>query len=142
MTVLEYLQGYRMAEIRVEKMTKELRELEQMRDAISLSMDGAPHGSGTSDRTGRIAAEIADLEETLRYEIAESVAIKHGAIRLINLLDDADEYAVLFGKYIECKTWAALSSELFLSRNTLTDIRDRAINNIRKKTNLSTFEHD
>lgn len=139
MTVLEYLNGYRLATIKVDKLTRELKELEETREAVNPSTDGTPRGSGASDRTGRIAAEIADLEETLRYCIAEALEIKRGAVRLINQLTDADEYRVVYGQYVECKSQSELAEEMHMSRSTIRDIRENAIASLEKK---NRFDQD
>lgn len=53
--------------IRYKRATEQLiqaeRELERLRsdaENMSINLDGLPHGNGTSDRVGNVAAEIAD----------------------------------------------------------------------------------
>ena len=73
MTAKEYLKQYRLLESRIRTVKDNLSILESKRESISVDMDGMPHASGTSDKTGTLAVAIQSAKDKLSVLQHESI---------------------------------------------------------------------
>lgn len=126
MNIIDNLNRYQIAEAKIRKLTEQLENLESLRDSIAANSDGLKP-AGVSDRTGRVAAMIADLEQAIETEIAEALKTKTSVLKLISKLQDADQYAVIYARYIDGKSVSAIAQDLFSSRNRVRRIHDEAV---------------
>lgn len=131
MNIIDNLNRYQIAEAKIRKLTEQLENLEQLRDSIASGGDGL-RPAGVSDRTGRVAAMIADLEQVIETEIAEALKIKTSVLKLVAKLEDADQYAVIYARYIDGKSISAIAQDLFSSRNRVRRIHDEAVELLKK----------
>ena len=85
---LDELNDYNLLAKRIIVKEKQIANLRQNMSVGSPNMDGLPHGSGISDRTGCLAIEIADLEARLDTEKAEADRKRQSIDAFINSIDD------------------------------------------------------
>jgi DNA-directed RNA polymerase specialized sigma24 family protein len=71
------------------------------------NLDGMPHGTGTGDPVGNIAAEALDLQARYRAKLNE---MNRAQIEIENMLDNLDpvERVLARYRYIDCLTWEAV----------------------------------
>lgn len=77
MTGREYLSQYKLMQGTVDRLESDLRIEQAKRDAISINMDGMPHGTDISRRTENIAIKIVDLEQEIKESIDEAKALQN-----------------------------------------------------------------
>ena len=74
------------------------------------AMTGMPHAPGVSDKVGNLAAEIADMEEYIRYMRAEVQANEGTVLAFIQSIEDVQVRLVFRLRFIRCLTWAEVAS--------------------------------
>lgn len=74
--------------------------------------DGQPHGFGLSDQTGRIAVEIADLRLEWEHVIGDAWTRAKEIQETILAVNDPIYVPLLFGRYIELKSWGEITDDL------------------------------
>lgn len=87
-------------------------------------LDGMPHAHGISDRTGNLAAEIADVKaviDRLRAEVARS---EEAAAAWIGSIDDMQTRMIFRLRYIRGLTWKEVAA--LIGGNTGRSVRLRA----------------
>lgn len=78
---------------------------------MAINLDGMPRGSGSKDKTARLAVQLADLESALQTELSELWSTRNDIIISIGKL--SSEYQTLLHKrYIEEKTWEMIAVEM------------------------------
>lgn len=131
MTVTGYLESYRDAERKAERLRKEYEEQKRRIDEIKspLGSDGLPHGSGISKTVENRAVKLAD--KLLEYEEAEIEAIQARQEIFDKIMKvDGIEGDVLYEKYINLKTWEKVAEAVGREPRTIYYIRKRALKKI------------
>ena len=131
MTIQEQLSRYLTAEAKIRNLSEQLESLRALRDNVTGSGDGV-RPAGVTDRTGRVASMIADIEQLLEAEIADALRIKTRVLKMISGLTDADQYAVIYAKYIDGKSWTEIANSLYMSRNRAHRLHNSAIEALKK----------
>jgi len=97
----------------------------------SPSLEGMPHGSGISDKTGNAAIEIADLEERLNYQVMQAKKIKPIVSEFINGIDDDITRLIFKFRVIYGYSWSEVADTLG-GYNTKGSVRSRYIAYMKK----------
>ena len=89
--------------------------------------------SGTRDSHSReaIIAKRIDLENEVKANTEKLEAVSADIISTIKNLDD-DEYAIVFNKHVECRSWDAIADELYISVATVRRKYCKALGKIEK----------
>lgn len=106
--------------------TKE-RQISNLRQNLGIgspNMDGMPHGSGVSDRTGNLAIEIADLEARLDQQRKAAKEKRPGIENFINTIDDDITRLVYRFRVLYGYTWSDVAETLG-GYNTKESVRKR-----------------
>jgi hypothetical protein len=69
---------------RIRNREHDLAELREERESISINLDGMPHGTSLSDKTARLAAQLADAEEEIIELRSEAWSIRMEIVRTLN----------------------------------------------------------
>ena len=115
MKAQDYLIRYKLMNHRIEVAERELADLKEKRTAIAVNLDGMPHGSQLSDRTARLAAEIADCEVEIVSMQLEALRVRREILRTLDKLSDPTDYKLLYLRYIQGYKWEAVAAELYYS---------------------------
>ena len=128
MNAKDYLLRYKLMTTKIETAERELADLRNQRTAIAVNLDGMPHGSRLSDRTARLAAEIADSEADITDMRAQAERIRREILRTLDKLSDPTDYQLLYLRYIQGYKWEAVAAELYYSYQWVSGhLHDRAL---------------
>lgn len=72
----QYLTQYKLSNLKLERLKQEYEEANERVDAISLNMDGMPHGTDISSKTENLAIKLADLDLEIKNMTLEVFALK------------------------------------------------------------------
>lgn len=107
-----------------------LRQMEAFtRDAamrVTRSPDAQGHGAGM-DKTSALIARADELARGLRARMAAHDMEVVEALRLIGGMDVAQNGAVLYGRYVEGMTYAALAIRMATSEDAVRSMHRRAV---------------
>ena len=115
MEAKEYLESYRLIQTRINVLMSEIERLRAEAESVSISLDGLPRGTATSDKMSRIVAEMADLESTLTEEMSGLYIKRMRIITLLGQLKSHKHQLLLQKRYIECKSWEHIAVEMDIS---------------------------
>ena len=107
-----------------------IRELEDDRAASQLrspNLDGMPHGTSLSDKTARLAAQLADAEEEIIELRSEAWSIRMEIVRTLNRIQSPEYNMLLYLRYIEGKTWEQIAVEMHYSIQHIYRMHDTAL---------------
>lgn len=136
MTIKEYLNQYMVMSKRIELIDQQIAEAQAERDSIAINLDGLPSGSGISDKTGRLASTIADLQEDLTDIRTAAWKTKSRILHTILSVDHEDYQQILLLRYINGMTWDSIADEMYYSRQWVTVLHGRALEYLRERTGL------
>ena len=100
MTAKQYLKQLHTVDILVESKLEQIERLKSLRERVTSTITGMPHGSTSEGQIADITARILELEQEALDKIAESVEMKAEARRRIEAIEDARYRAVLEARYL------------------------------------------
>ena len=112
MTAKEYLCQYRRLTERIRQLEMELQRLSAQIDSLEIDYSGMPHGSGISDRTGSLAAKLADKYDkylALKAQAEEKCSEINDAIGKVS---DPTLAKLLYDRYIRFMTWEDIAEDI------------------------------
>ena len=115
MEAKEYLESYRLIQTRINVLMSNIERLRAEAESVSISLDGLPRGTATSDKMSRIVAEMADLESTLMDEMSGLFIRRQRIITQLGMLKSHKHQLLLQKRYIECKSWEHIAVEMDIS---------------------------
>ena len=115
MEAKEYLESYRLIQTRINVLMSNIERLRAEAESVSISLDGLPRGTTTSDKMSRIVAEMADLESTLMEEMSGLFIRRQRIITQLGMLKSHKHQLLLQKRYIECKSWEHIAVEMDIS---------------------------
>ena len=109
MNAKEYLLQYKMLVVRIENAERDIDEIREERNSISIFLDGMPRGSAISDKTAKLAVLLADMEAELLDLRTEAWLKKLEIIRTIDKLSNPAEVKLLHLRYLDNYTWEKIA---------------------------------
>lgn len=89
----------------IKKLRKKREEMESDSTFITQIIDGMPHLTGISDKTGRFATELAYLSLMIKNKEEQCVCEYMRLMTYINGIEDSEMRQIMTHRYIEGKTW-------------------------------------
>lgn len=129
-TAKEYLRQYKLMTARIRNREHDLAELREEREAISINLDGMPHGTSLSDKTARLAAQLADAEEEIIELRSEAWSIRMEIVRTLNRIQTPEYNTLLYLRYIEGKTWEQIAVEMHYTFRHTTRLHGDALREV------------
>lgn len=125
----EYLRQHELSVLKIRTLEKEIAELTEglYRSPVS---DGMPHSSGKSDPTGTFGAKLADMRKEAEYLWEEQQKIRKSIERTLYRLKNAEQFAVLWAKYIELKDWPEIADEQDRTVRTVQRIHGQGLKEV------------
>ena len=111
-TAKEFLLQYQNMKRRIQSIEYVIEELETQVAYISINMDGMPHGTDTSDKTGRLAAAIVDKQEDLADLREEAFDVMNVVNGVISRVPNEEQKLLLTMRYINGYTWERIAVEM------------------------------
>jgi predicted nucleic acid-binding Zn-ribbon protein len=96
----------------IEQLKKRIAELESAATSITQSITGMPHVNGVSDKTGKYAAEIADLKELLELNLKKCFYELNRINRYINSVDDPLVRQIIMYRFVSGLGWSQIECHI------------------------------
>lgn len=126
----EYLEAFRDLNAEVDERTEHLRELrERARSVGGYDLSSPRSGShgDHADRVGRAAARIVDAENALADLLEKYCARYRETSRLLDQLDNVDDYVLLHARYFRVQKWEDVAVTLDVAPAYVFRIHKRAL---------------
>ena len=134
MTTKQYLNQVRRYDRMISNKLYEIYQLKTLATSISVATDGdRVQSSGNKDRMGNTVARLVDLERETDKLIQVYTEKRQVIISQIDSMEDMNFYDVLFHRYIEGKTFEAISEDIHYSWRQVMRIHDDALAAFEKK---------
>ena len=125
----EYLEAFRDLNAEVDERTEYLRELRERARSVGgydPTTSRGRHGDH-ADRVGRAAARIADAENALADLLEKYCARYRETSRLLDQLDNVDDYVLLHARYFRAQKWEDVAVTLDVAPAYVFRIHKRAL---------------
>lgn len=134
MNTKQYLNQVRRYDRMISNKLSEIYQLKTLATSISVATDGdRVQSSGNKDRMGNTVARLVDLERETDKLIQVYTEKRQVIISQIDSMEDMNFYDVLFHRYIEGKTFEAISEDIHYSWRQVMRIHDDALAAFEKK---------
>ena len=134
MNTKQYLNQVRRYDRMISNKLSEIYQLKTLATSISVATDGdRVQSSGSKDRMGNTVARLVDLERETDKLIQVYTEKRQVIISQIDSMEDMNFYDVLFHRYIEGKTFEAISEDMHYSWRQVMRIHDDALAAFEKK---------
>ncbi len=128
MDVKEFLSQHKLIDDSINAKLEEIKELRALATRLSPSLTGESHSKGTiSDRVGRTAAKIADLENEVNDEIDRLVELKTEIRAMVSSLGDVLLRNLLERRYILGMGWEKIAEDMGYTPRHITRLHNQAI---------------
>ena len=126
----QFLSRYLNITEHLRQMEEELEALRQEDGSISMQIDGMPHGTKLSDRTGQMAVRLAEITVEIMDERTKAIEERNEIRNVILRVGDHNLSHILRRRYIDGKTWEEIAVEMnYTYRWTLT-LHGRALEEV------------
>ena len=127
------MKQYKVLGSELERIRNEIMTLEAQIGSNNVLGDGTPHGSGVSDKTGTLAAELADIKASYDEAMREAWAKRREIVEVINAVSDPVHASLLYAKYIQLKKWDEVAQTIHMNEvYTRGRLHDRALRSVEK----------
>lgn len=128
---------YRKLSARLENIEKNLNQMKDERESLTISYDGMPKGTAISDKTARLATFIVDKENELLDTKYELVAMQREISKAIAKVENADYSRLLYMRYIDGLTWEEIAVNLHFTWRHVLRLHGRALQEVGKILGMS-----
>ena len=115
MNAKEYLEQYKLIQTRINMLTSEIERLRAEAESVSINLDGMPKGTNQTDKTARLAAQLADYETAIQEEMSGLWSRRMKIISELGQLKNHKHQVLLQQRYIECKSWERIAVDMDIS---------------------------
>lgn len=115
MDAKEYLMSYRVMQAKYNMLNEEIKHLRAEAESVSINLDGMPKGGQTSDKTARLAVQIADMETKMQNELSDLWSNRMKIINQLGQMKNHKHQTLLHKRYIECMSWEKIAYEMDIS---------------------------
>lgn len=119
MTAKEYLRRYRETNQRIDSKLDEIAHLRELATKLSPTAEFSRNGD-ISDKVGKTAAKIVDLQQEINAEIDDIRRIRAEIEETIATVDDADCRLLLSLRYINGYSWRRIAAIMAYSEEHVT----------------------
>lgn len=130
MTAKEYLKRYRTLNAYIDCKLEEVAQLRELSTRISPTAMFDRNGN-VSDKVGRTAAKIVDLEREIDTQVDELSESRRRIEQALNEVKDERLRTLLYMRYINGKSWGEISKQLIYSRDyVIKNLHPKALKEI------------
>lgn len=117
----------------IKNKVEEINQLRDMACSISVSpKEVNVQSSGEPDKMGSLVSKIADAEVELAESIEKSFQKKREITQQIEMITNTNQYRILYNRYVLCKNWKTITSEMECSFRGAMSIHGRALQEFEK----------
>lgn len=116
MNAEKYLEGYRQAQARINRIESEIDDLDAKLDAIGGTSDGLPRSTIIRSRTEDLAIMISDRRKSLLEEKIKAEEERNEVFDTIQRMEEVVESDVLYWRYIKSLGWDEIAEKVHYSR--------------------------
>lgn len=117
----------------IKNKVEEINQLRDMACSISVSLKEVNvQSNGEPDKMGSLVSKIADAEVELAESIEHSFQKKREITQQIEMITNTNQYRVLYNRYVLCKNWKTITSEMECSLRGAMSIHGRALQEFEK----------
>lgn len=139
MTAKEYLNRVRVLNAYIDCKYEEIRQCRELAAKCSPSSMFDRNGN-VSDKVGRTAARIADLEAEIRAEADKLISARREIVNVISRVEDASIRALLEMRYLSGYSWRKIALTMHYSEKHITGyLHRKALRDIEKLIPHDTF---
>ena len=130
----EYLIQYRRQVERIRQCYQTIDAITATIETITLDADGLPRASDISDRTGRLAVQLADMSTRLEIMIADAWTIRGEIEHVIQTVEAPEMSRLLYDRYILFKEWREIADAIGYEESyTRGRLHARSLEEVEKK---------
>lgn len=109
-------------------------DIEQMESSVLRSpcLDGMPRGSGTSDRVGKIATQLAFLKKKLELKRQELMLERSRIELFLDSIEDGEIRLIFRLRHINCMDWRSIGGELHRDHSWIRRKYNKYLGKIKK----------
>lgn len=122
----QYLRRYLVAKRCAALLLEQIESLRENKMSPSGTLDGMPHGSGTSDLSG-YAARLDELMRELEAEREMLMVTYHEIWNQVKKISNATEQEVLTRRYLIGQSWEKIAVEMHYSYRQIIRIHGAAL---------------
>lgn len=134
MTAKEYLQQIRKIDLLIQNKLKQAQELRSKLEVkgINFESDGSTSATRNVTKMNDLIVSVVTLEEEINQQIDLLINKKREVMRVIDLLDDGNEIAVLYQRYFNYRKWEEIAVDMDYTYRGVLKIHGRALQNLEK----------
>ena len=122
-----------LTETKIRILKRNIAALRSLATSLSAPLGGdRVQSSGTSDRVGRIVADIADAESEMDKEIQRLAELRLEAIRMVQALPEPEQ-SIMRLRFITGLTWEKVAEEVGYTERSCYLIYGKAISTLFKQ---------
>lgn len=106
--------------IEINRLRKELEELENKSLVKGQEITGLPGSSGGADKVADHAVELAEIKELIDLKIKQLWLVRSKVERYIETIDDAEMRLIVRLRAVNNMTWEKIGAELGMERTTVS----------------------
>lgn len=110
--VKAYLLRYARAVETIRQCETDIEQIEAAIETTTLDADGMPRGTSISDKTGRLAVQLADMKLKRETLALNAYIIRERIEDVIRAVPDAQQSRVLYMRYVTCDDWKTIADAL------------------------------
>lgn len=116
-------------DIEIKHKTSEIEKWKAMRERITtvLQEDKSFGGSNGSDKLGELTSCIVDFENELLDDIKQAKKLRKDFEKILETIDDPNEYDMMYRKYILFQPWGTIAKEMHYSKDGLIKMHNRVL---------------
>lgn len=134
MDAKKYLQQVRKLNVLIEQKRKQVKNLKELAESITVPMDKERVSSSPTslDKIGEIVAKIIDLENEINCDIDKYIELKKEVIGVIDSVEDARLMNLLYERYLNFKTWDNIAAGMGITYQWVHILHKIALKNVQK----------
>ena len=123
-----YLMQVELYDTHINNKLEELARLKELTRHITSSIKDVPVSGGSNqDKLGGAIAKIVDLESEINDAVDAYIDKRREVSKVLELLEDADQVAVLHKRYFEYMAWEEIACEMHMTFRNVCYIHGRAL---------------
>ena len=127
MNTKDYLRQIRTIDTRIDNKLEQVERMKSLRERVTTTLTGMPHGGGDTDKLTTITERIWELERQINEDIDQLVTLKTEVRERINAIPDDRYRAVLESKYLCFKTWETIAEDMGYDVRNIYFLHGRAL---------------
>lgn len=133
MRAKEYLEQIKMLNAHIDAKIADVHMLRSIITKITPTLRDDPvSGGGSQDKLSETICKIVVLEEEINKEIDDLVNLKRSITKTLDLVNDPDQFSLLYKRYFEEKSFEQIACEMYMSYRNVCYIHGKALQSVER----------